>query len=33
MKKVKNNKQFESMLKGANPNEIQSVIQNNQFKQ
>ena len=33
MKKVKNNKQFESMLKGANPNEIQSMIQNNQFKQ
>tara|TARA_B100000989_G_C19523620_1_gene465587 strand:+ start:1300 stop:2679 length:1380 start_codon:yes stop_codon:yes gene_type:complete len=33
MKKVKNNKQFESMLKGSNPSEIQSMIQNNQFKQ
>ncbi len=33
MKKVKNNKQFESMLKGANTSEIQSMIQNNQFKQ
>ena len=33
MKKVKNNKQFESMLKGANPQDLQSMIQNNQFKQ